>query len=73
MKGLLAEPKSLESLRKAIQLYQLYINSTSLLLSRPDSAGMEDLYVIQMVSWNNMGHVHRQALFEDTTLASALM
>jgi hypothetical protein len=87
-KGVLAEPKSLESLRKAILFYRLCINSMSV-LSGPDGAGMDDLYVIQLVSWNNMGHVHRhlvekdnvircrallyQALFEDTALSSGLM
>jgi hypothetical protein len=85
-KGLLDEPQSLQSLRKAIQLYQCCINMS--LLSHP-GGGLDDLYVIQLVSWNNMGHVHSllakrddaircrallyQTLFEDTALSLRLM
>jgi hypothetical protein len=85
---LLAEPRSLESLRKAIHFYQLCINMS--LLSGPDGAGcMDDMYVIQLASWNNMGHVHShlfekddvircrvllyQALFEDPGSSLRLM
>jgi tetratricopeptide (TPR) repeat protein len=85
-KGLLDELESLESLRKAIKAYQLCINMS--LLSHP-GVGWDDLYVINLVSWNNMGHVHSclakkddaiqcrallyQALFEDADLSFSLM
>ena len=85
-KGLLDGPMSLESLRKAIQIYELVCMKMSL-LSRPGY--LEDLYVIQLASWNNMGNIYshlaetedaircrallHQALFEDTALSLGLM
>jgi hypothetical protein len=81
-KGLLDGPMSLESLRKAIRMYELVCMRMSLLSS---PGAVEDLYVIQLVSWNNMGHVYshlaeekdaircrallHQALFEDAALS----
>jgi hypothetical protein len=54
-KGFLDGPMSLESLRNAIHMYQIVCMKLSLLL-RP--GGLEDLFVIQLVSWNNMGHIY---------------
>jgi hypothetical protein len=84
-KGLHDETKSLENLRKAIQIYQLCMDTSW--FSRP--GGLEDLYVIQLVSWNNMGNIYshlaekedaircrallHQALFEDAALSMGLM
>jgi hypothetical protein len=85
-KGLLDGPKSLESLEQAIEFYKLVCMKMSLLLPL---GGLEDLYVIQLVSWKNMGHIYshlakkedaircrallRQALFEDTASSLGLM
>jgi hypothetical protein len=85
-KGLLDGPKSLESLRKAIQIYELACMKMSL-LSTP--GGFEDLYVIQLACWKNMEHIYShlgkkedaircrallyQALFEDTASSLGLM
>jgi hypothetical protein len=85
-KGLLDGPKSLESLEKAIQIYNLICMRMSLL---SPLGGLEDLYVIQLASWKNMGHIYghlakkedaircraflHQALFEDTTSSLGLM
>jgi hypothetical protein len=85
-KGLLDGPMSLESLRNAINIYQLVCMRMSL-LSRP--GGLEDLYVIQLVAWNNMGNIYshlaekedaircrallHQALFEDAALSLGSM
>jgi hypothetical protein len=85
-KGLLDGPMSLEILRKAIHRYQLVCMRMSLLSS---PGAMEDLYVIQLVSWNNMGHIYshltekedaircrallHQALFEDAALSLGSM
>jgi hypothetical protein len=84
-KGLLNETNSLENMRKAIQIYQLCMDTSW--LSRP--GGLEDLYVIQLASWNNMGNIYshlagkeeaircrallHQALFEDAALSMGLM
>jgi hypothetical protein len=85
-KGLLNETKSLENMRKAIQIYQLCMDTSW--LSRPGV--LEDLYVIQLVSWNNMGNIYshflaekedaircrallHRALFEDAALSLGLM
>jgi hypothetical protein len=81
-KGLLDGPMWMDSLRKAIHIYQLVCMRMSV-LSRPGA--LEDQYVIQLVSWNNMGHIYshlakqedaircrtllHQALFEDTALS----
>jgi hypothetical protein len=86
-KGLLDGPKSLASLRKAIQIYQLACIKMSL-LSTPGGLD-KDLYVIQLVCWKNMEHIYRhldkkedairyrellhQALFEDTASSLGLM
>jgi tetratricopeptide (TPR) repeat protein len=85
-KGLLDGSESLECLRKAIQVYQLCINMS--LLGCPGSS-LDDLYVIQLVSWNNMGHIYSdlaetddaircrallyQVLFEDAAFSLGLM
>lgn len=85
-KGLLDEPILLVNLRRALQVYQRCLDMS--LLSHP-VGGLDDLYVIQLVAWNNMGHVHShlakkddaircrsllyQALFEDAALSLALM
>jgi tetratricopeptide (TPR) repeat protein len=85
-KGLLDGSKSLETLRKAIQVYQLCINMS--LLACPGGS-LDDIYVIQLASWNNMGHLYSdlaetddaircrallyQALFEDAAFSLDLM
>jgi hypothetical protein len=85
-KGLLDGSMSLETMRKAIQVYQLCINMSSLACP---GGSLDDLYVILLVSWNNMGHVYSklaetdgaircrvllyQALFEDAALSLGLM
>jgi hypothetical protein len=87
-KGLLDGPMSRESLRKAIDMYKLVCMKMSL-LSSPGAHALEDLYVIQLASWNNMGHIYshlaekedalrcrallHQALFEDTALSLGSM
>jgi hypothetical protein len=87
-KGLLDGPMSLESLRKAIDMYKLVCMKLSL-LSSPGAHALEDLYVIQLASWNNMGHIYshlaekedaircrallHQALFEDAALSLVSM
>jgi hypothetical protein len=85
-KGLLDGPMSLESLRKAIRIYQLVCTRMSL-LSCP--GGLEDLYVVQLVAWNNTGNIYShlaekedaircrallyQSLFEDAALSLGSM
>lgn len=58
-RGILGGPDSSKHLRKALQFYSM---ATDLLLQH---GVYENLFVIQLVTWNNMGNIHGRFCEED--------